>query len=72
YFCTHHIRLNAHLHRINRSKTPNCPLCEDVNEMIHHFLFVCPQYDHECHILANALGHKATSLSFLLADVKNV
>ena len=65
-----HIGLNVHLHRINRSETPHCPICDDTDETINHFLFICPQYDRERHILANALNCKATSLPFLLADPK--
>ncbi|KAJ8592778.1 hypothetical protein M405DRAFT_812199 [Rhizopogon salebrosus TDB-379] len=53
---------------IGRSETPSCPICEDEAETIHHFLFVCPQYDCERHILACALRRNATSLPFLLSN----
>jgi hypothetical protein len=50
--------LNQHLHRIKRSATPNCPIWADSEETIHHFLFVCPQYDHERFILSPKLVAK--------------
>ncbi|KIK33071.1 hypothetical protein CY34DRAFT_100305 [Suillus luteus UH-Slu-Lm8-n1] len=68
YFRTRHISLNQHLHRIKRSITPNCPICADSEETIHHFLFVCPQYDRERFVLSRKLGRKASSLPFLLTD----
>lgn len=68
YFRTRHIALNSHLHRINCSATPNCPICPHTEESIHHFLFDCPQYDRERFILHQKLGRKSTSLPFLLTD----
>ncbi|KAG2046775.1 hypothetical protein BDR06DRAFT_852690, partial [Suillus hirtellus] len=65
YFHTRHVTLNVYLHGINHSESPQCPICKDTDKTINHFLFICPQYDHECHVLANALGHKATSIPFL-------
>jgi hypothetical protein len=47
------------------SATPNCPICADLEETIHHFLFVCPQYNREHFILSRKLGHKASSLLFI-------
>ncbi|KAG3230000.1 hypothetical protein P692DRAFT_20702692, partial [Suillus brevipes Sb2] len=72
YFRTRHIALNLHLHRIKRSETPNCPICTNTEESIHHFLFECPQYDRERFILQRKLGRKATSLPYLLTNPKAV
>lgn len=51
YFRTRHIALNLHLHQIKCNETPNCPICTNTEESIHHFLFECPQYGHERFIL---------------------
>ena len=67
-FRTRHIALNLHLHRMKRSDTPNCPICTNTEETIHHFLLVYPQYDRECFIMQRKLGRKASSLPFLLTD----
>ncbi|KAG2739627.1 hypothetical protein P692DRAFT_20639953, partial [Suillus brevipes Sb2] len=48
--------------------TPHCPICQNTEETIHHFLFDCPQYDHERFILHQKIGRKSTSLPFLLTD----
>ncbi|KAG2049803.1 hypothetical protein BDR06DRAFT_892935, partial [Suillus hirtellus] len=62
------IALNQHLHRIQRNDTPNCPICPNSEETVHHFLFECPQYVQEHFILHQKLSRKATSLPFLLTD----
>ena len=67
---TGHIGLNKHLARINRADSPLCPSCQVAEESVHHFLFECPAYRNERHILAQALGRKATSLKFLLNHKK--
>ena len=41
---TGHIGLNKHLHRINRSDTPNCPNCIDTEETVAHYIGQCPAY----------------------------
>ena len=41
---TGHIGLNKHLHRINRSDTPNCPYCTDTEETVAHFIGQCPAF----------------------------
>ena len=38
--------LNKHLHRINRSDTPNCPNCTDTKETVAHYIGQCPAYSH--------------------------
>lgn len=66
---TSHAPLNQHLHRINRSDTPLCLQCGGTTpENVHHFLFQCPRYNRERHILMRTLRRKATSLPYLLAN----
>ncbi|KAG1841901.1 hypothetical protein DFJ58DRAFT_718084 [Suillus subalutaceus] len=52
---TGHAPLKKYLHRIRKSA-------------IHHYLLVCPQYQRERHILATALGRRASSIQFLLSE----
>ncbi|KAI6011373.1 hypothetical protein PISMIDRAFT_79577, partial [Pisolithus microcarpus 441] len=66
---TGHTPLNQHLHRINRSDTPLCLQCGEVSpENVHHFLFQCPRYNRERHVLRQTLRRNATSLPYLLAN----
>lgn len=66
---TGHIPLNSYLHRFKRSDSPNCLQCgEDRPENVHHYIFQCPRYDRERHILRNALGRDANSMAFLLSN----
>ena len=68
-----HIALNKHLHRINRSDTPNCLQCDQGKpETVHHFLFDCPRYERERHILRNRLGRAAASTADLLGSEEAV
>ncbi|KAG2052019.1 hypothetical protein BDR06DRAFT_938349 [Suillus hirtellus] len=69
---TRHIPLNHHLHRISKSNSPNCPICPGTKETIHHYLFDCPQYRQERHILSNALRRDATSISYILTSEKAI
>ena len=39
---TNHLQLNAHLSRITKDHNPACPLCDNPEESVHHFLFECP------------------------------
>ncbi|KAI6157897.1 hypothetical protein BKA82DRAFT_131838, partial [Pisolithus tinctorius] len=39
-------------------------------ENVHHYIYQCPRYDREHHILHNALGRDANSLMFLLSNKK--
>ncbi|OJA12401.1 hypothetical protein AZE42_10040 [Rhizopogon vesiculosus] len=65
-----HIPLNIHLHRLGKTNSPRCPHCPMTNESIHHYLFDCPHYQRERHILACTLGRQATFLPYLLADAE--
>jgi hypothetical protein len=67
---TRHISLNQHLHRIGKSPSPDCPHCASTPETTQHFLLLCPQYARERHILSNTLKCNATSIPFLLSNVK--
>lgn len=67
---TRHIPLNLHLNRMKKSDTPSCPICPETDETIHHYLFDCPQYRRERHLLSIALGRNAISLSYILTSEK--
>ncbi|KAI6004652.1 hypothetical protein EDD15DRAFT_2150398, partial [Pisolithus albus] len=66
---TGHIPLNLHLHRLQKSDTPNCLQCDSATpEDVHHYLFQCPRYIRERHTLHTALGRNATKEAYLLND----
>jgi len=66
--CTSHILLNRHLHKIKKSATPCCLQCKDDQvETVHHFLFDCPKYARERHVLRQKLGHATLSTLHLLS-----
>ncbi|KIJ58963.1 hypothetical protein HYDPIDRAFT_50490, partial [Hydnomerulius pinastri MD-312] len=44
---TKHTLLNAHLHRLSKSDSPDCPHCPGVREDVLHFILGCPQYVRE-------------------------
>ncbi|KAF8226350.1 hypothetical protein L208DRAFT_1212858, partial [Tricholoma matsutake] len=68
-----HSSLNQHLFCIHHSETPSCPHCKGITvETIHHYLFICPHYQHECHALCRKLKHKAESLPYLLSHPNTV
>ncbi|OAX36338.1 hypothetical protein K503DRAFT_695325, partial [Rhizopogon vinicolor AM-OR11-026] len=67
---TCHIPLSHHLHKTNRVDSTHYPTCPGRNKTIYHYLFHCPQYAHERHILFNALRRQATSISYLLISDK--
>ena len=64
-----HIALNKHLYRIKCSDTPNCLQCDkEMPESVHHFLFDCPRYERERHILRCRLSRAAASTADLLGS----
>ena len=64
-----HIALNKYLHRINRSDTPLClQYNQEAPETVHHFLFNCPRYERERHILRSRIGRAASSTADLLGS----
>ncbi|KIJ08954.1 hypothetical protein PAXINDRAFT_88146, partial [Paxillus involutus ATCC 200175] len=69
---TKHIPLNAHLNRIKKVDTPDCPHWPGLKEDVAHYILKCPQYVRERFILTRALRRKAHHLSHLLSDSKAV
>ena len=65
---TGHIALNGYLARIHRADSPLCPSCDTAVEVVHHYLFDCPAYRNEHHLLSQVLGRKARSLRYLLGN----
>lgn len=69
---TGHAPLQAHLHRIHRADSPNCPHCEDRPETVRHFLIECPHYRVARTRLSNTLRRNAFSLPHLLSTQRAV
>ncbi|KAG2059418.1 hypothetical protein BDR06DRAFT_874064, partial [Suillus hirtellus] len=44
--------------------------CENVQEMVQHYLLLCPHYAQERHILTNTPKRQASSITFLLSNAK--
>ena len=66
---TGHALLNKHLNCIKKSDTASCLQCaDDQTETIHHYMFDCPRYNRERHILQQKLGHNTHSTAYLLSD----
>ncbi|KIJ60968.1 hypothetical protein HYDPIDRAFT_169979 [Hydnomerulius pinastri MD-312] len=66
-------RFNAHIvlesfetaediHCMSKLDMPDCPHCPGVKENVPHFIFSCPQYTRECHILTTRTGRRTLSL----------
>ena len=68
YIITGHIGLNKHLHRINRSDTPNCPNCTDIEETVAHCIGQCPAYPR---VRGDTLGTYYDSISNIM-DNNNI
>lgn len=68
FLCTGHAPLNKHLHRIHRAASPFCTHCPHTEETVHHYLTACSHHRRAQHLLIGALGHKATSVQYLLTD----
>jgi hypothetical protein len=69
---TGHIALNSYLARIHKVDSPLCSACKRSIESVHHYLFECPAYRNERHVLSQALGRKARSLRYLLGNEKGM
>ncbi|KAG2068146.1 hypothetical protein BDR04DRAFT_1025369 [Suillus decipiens] len=65
---TGHTPLCHHLHHIGKEPSPFCIHCPGMEESVPHFLLDCHHYHHQRHMMTNTLGHRASSLSFLLLD----
>jgi ribonuclease HI len=69
---TGHVPLNGHLHKLQRSPSPNCPQasCAGATEDTHHLLFSCPRYTHARHHLRRSIGKSEFTISSLLSKKK--
>jgi hypothetical protein len=65
---TGHAPINQYLHRIGKAASPKCLHCGNIDESVFHYLTICSHYQHECYLVAHALGCRAMSISFLLSD----
>ncbi|KAF8992858.1 hypothetical protein BDQ17DRAFT_1214728, partial [Cyathus striatus] len=70
--CTGHIPLAEYLHRFKCMDTSRCKRCWEqlhvtTREMVHHYLFECPEYAEERHIMSRALGRKARDFGYLVS-----
>lgn len=70
---TGHIPLNAILHRIKKSETPDCPHCKNgIRETVHHYLLTCPSYTRARQILRTKLKRDSNSVPFLIGTRKGI
>ena len=67
-----HIPLAKHLFRISKVPSLVCPSCQSDEESVHHFLFNCPTWRHECWFMGRTLGPKAKSADHVLNSQKGV
>jgi hypothetical protein len=51
---------------------PECPNCGVPRENVHHHLLKCPSYNHEQHMLRNALGQHTNSIQYLVNMEKGI
>ncbi|EIW75360.1 hypothetical protein CONPUDRAFT_40248, partial [Coniophora puteana RWD-64-598 SS2] len=73
HFRSHHIALDAFLHRINAMDSPVCRHCaRGVDETIQHFLFDCPAWSGARQLVVRKAGRRAESLEYLLNDERGV
>ena len=45
---------------------PTCAYCQVSDETIHHYLFYCKTWKHECWLMGHSLGRASKSLRSLL------
>ena len=55
---------------MGKVESPRCPTCTESNEMVHHFLFVCPKYTTQRGQLEARLWRATRSITVLLANPK--
>ncbi|KAJ7116168.1 hypothetical protein C8R43DRAFT_902490, partial [Mycena crocata] len=65
---TQMVGLNAWLYRIHCAESPTCHCWEDIP----HFIFFCAQSVHHHILLHKMLGHKSSSLGYLLTNKKGI
>ena len=67
-----HIPLMKHLSRICKADTVTCLHCQQDKESVHHYLFECAAWRHECWHMGRSLGRKAKSVDCALNTQKGV
>jgi hypothetical protein len=67
---TGHVPFNRHLYTIGKVTLPLCLACNEREETVHHFLFVCSAYDEQRHRLGRTIGSGGTRVDTLLNDPK--
>lgn len=68
---THHIPLNAFLHRIRKHPTGKCPACNNEAEMVLHFLIACPRREHQQAIAFRPIRPRDRTLDAILGKAEN-
>src|SRR6266481_1076869 len=71
-FRTGHFLLQKHLFCINKASSPNCLMCHQEEELVHHFLFECMTWHHERWYLGKELGSLAKAVDCMLNMKKGV
>ncbi|KAF9228115.1 hypothetical protein BS17DRAFT_805711 [Gyrodon lividus] len=56
---TRHVSLNAHLHKITKAASPECPHCPGTREDVPHFILEFPHHARERQTLARHLRRQA-------------
>ena len=69
---TGHIPLRKHLSHICKADMAICPHCQQDEESVHHYLFDCTAWRHECWHMGQSLGRKAKSVVCTLNTQKGV
>ena len=71
---SNHLPLNSYLHRIGKTPSKRCEQCwrrrrVESTETVTHFLFECPSFERERHVLDAKLGRSSRDLKTILSDV---
>ena len=71
---SNHLNLNSYLHRIGKTPSKRCEQCwrrrrVESTETVTHFLFECPSFERERHVLDAKLGRSSRDLKTILSDV---
>jgi ribonuclease HI len=71
---TGHVPLNKYLFQIKRADTDKCTACtqitgQQVTETVKHFLFECPAYHQQRHVLDVKLGRNSRDLQSIFQNV---
>lgn len=65
---TGHIPLNVHLHRIQRTDSPECPCCKRHPETVLHYLMECQAHRAPRYRLRSKVGQEKYNIATLLTD----